>query len=103
MDTPSYDVIVIGAGPAGLTAAYELMKRDVPITVLEKDPSYALAYSGLADCYSLLATFAILPSKEALARAKAAAAAQYLTAGKQLNLTIPRAARITNAGTHITM
>ncbi|HEV2415807.1 MAG TPA: NAD(P)/FAD-dependent oxidoreductase, partial [Candidatus Dormibacteraeota bacterium] len=27
-----------GAGPAGLTAAYELMKHDVPITVLEKDP-----------------------------------------------------------------
>ena len=28
----------MGAGPAGLTAAYELLKRDVPITVLEKDP-----------------------------------------------------------------
>ncbi|TMC37318.1 MAG: NAD(P)/FAD-dependent oxidoreductase [Chloroflexi bacterium] len=31
-------VIVMGAGPAGLTAAYELLKRDVPVTVLEKDP-----------------------------------------------------------------
>jgi protoporphyrinogen oxidase len=31
-------VIVMGAGPAGLTAAYELMKRDVPVTVVEKDP-----------------------------------------------------------------
>ena len=30
-------VVVIGAGPAGLTAAYELMKRDVPTTVLEGD------------------------------------------------------------------
>ena len=28
----------MGAGPAGLTAAYELMKRDVPVTVVEKDP-----------------------------------------------------------------
>src|SRR6266513_4968523 len=28
----------MGAGPAGLTAAYELLKRDVPVTVLEKDP-----------------------------------------------------------------
>ena len=28
----------MGAGPAGLTAAYELMKHDVPITVVEKDP-----------------------------------------------------------------
>ncbi len=31
-------VVVMGAGPAGLTAAYELLKHDVPITVLEKDP-----------------------------------------------------------------
>jgi protoporphyrinogen oxidase len=31
------DVVVIGAGPAGLTAAYELVKRDVPVTVLEGD------------------------------------------------------------------
>ena len=29
----------MGAGPAGLTAAYELMKRDVPVTVVEKDPN----------------------------------------------------------------
>jgi len=28
----------MGAGPAGLTAAYELLKRNVPVTVLEKDP-----------------------------------------------------------------
>jgi UDP-galactopyranose mutase len=31
------DVVVIGAGPAGLTAAFELVKRDVPVTVLEGD------------------------------------------------------------------
>ena len=31
-------VVIMGAGPAGLTAAYELMKHDVPITVVEKDP-----------------------------------------------------------------
>jgi protoporphyrinogen oxidase len=31
-------VVIMGAGPAGLTAAYELMKHDVPVTVLEKDP-----------------------------------------------------------------
>jgi protoporphyrinogen oxidase len=31
-------VVVMGAGPAGLTAAYELLKRGVPVTVLEKDP-----------------------------------------------------------------
>ncbi|WP_239334752.1 NAD(P)/FAD-dependent oxidoreductase [Frankia sp. CiP3] len=31
------EVIVIGAGPAGLTAGWELVKRDVPVTVLEGD------------------------------------------------------------------
>jgi protoporphyrinogen oxidase len=30
-------VAVIGAGPAGLTAAYELVRRQVPVTVLEGD------------------------------------------------------------------
>src|SRR2546430_9166302 len=28
----------MGAGPAGLTAAYELLKRGVPVTILERDP-----------------------------------------------------------------
>ena len=30
-------VVIIGAGPAGLTAAYELSKHDVPAVVLEAD------------------------------------------------------------------
>src|SRR5438445_1165675 len=29
----------MGAGPAGLTAAYELLKREVAVTVVEKDPN----------------------------------------------------------------
>ena len=33
----STPVIVIGAGPAGLTAAYELTKADIPVTVFEAD------------------------------------------------------------------
>ena len=33
-------VAIIGAGPAGLTAAYLLGKRGVPVTVLERDPVY---------------------------------------------------------------
>lgn len=32
--TPS-KVVVIGGGPAGLTAAYELSKHSIPVTVLE--------------------------------------------------------------------
>src|SRR3954454_5128759 len=32
-----HDVVVIGAGPAGLTAAYELGKKDNPVVVLESD------------------------------------------------------------------
>ncbi len=31
------DVVVIGAGPAGLTAAYELSRRKTPVVVLEQD------------------------------------------------------------------
>ena len=38
-------VVIIGAGPAGLTASYELMKHDVTTTVIEKDPTYV---GGLA-------------------------------------------------------
>jgi len=38
-----------------------------------KDPAYALAYAGLADCYRLLSSYSVLPSKESGPRAKAAA------------------------------
>jgi protoporphyrinogen oxidase len=33
-------VVILGAGPAGLTAAYELTRYHVPVTVLEQDPHY---------------------------------------------------------------
>lgn len=33
-------VAIIGAGPAGLTAAYLLAKQNIPVTVLEADPQY---------------------------------------------------------------
>ena len=35
--TDALDPVIIGAGPAGLTAAYQLMKAGVPSTVLEAD------------------------------------------------------------------
>ena len=47
-------VVCIGAGPAGLTAAYMLSKEGVPVTVLEQDPEYVggisrtVTYKGFA-------------------------------------------------------
>jgi Tfp pilus assembly protein PilF len=38
-----------------------------------KDPSYARAYAGLADCYNLLREFSVMPPDEAYPRALAAA------------------------------
>jgi protoporphyrinogen oxidase len=38
--SPSQPVVVIGAGPAGLTAAIQLLELGFPVTVLEKDPDY---------------------------------------------------------------
>ncbi len=40
MATKSYKAVVVGAGPAGLTAAYELSKNGAPVVVLESDPTY---------------------------------------------------------------
>ncbi len=33
-------IVIIGAGPAGLTAAYLLAKENIPVTVIEADPVY---------------------------------------------------------------
>ncbi len=35
-----HNVVVIGAGPAGLTAGYLLAKENIPVTILESDPTY---------------------------------------------------------------
>jgi len=40
---------------------------------IDKDPGYALAYAGLADCYAIFGAYAILPPRDAIARARAAA------------------------------
>ncbi len=42
------NVAIIGAGPAGLTAAYLLSKNDVSVTVLEADPEYVGGISRTA-------------------------------------------------------
>ena len=33
-------VVILGAGPAGLTAAYEVVKHGAPVCVIEQDPKY---------------------------------------------------------------
>jgi serine/threonine protein kinase/Tfp pilus assembly protein PilF len=40
---------------------------------VERDPNYALAYSGLADAYNLLAVYDVAPSREVYPKAKEAA------------------------------
>jgi protoporphyrinogen oxidase len=45
---PHSDVFVIGAGPAGLTAAYLLTKEGVSTTVIEADPRYVGGISRTA-------------------------------------------------------
>jgi len=39
-ENPISDVLCIGAGPAGLATAYELLKADKSVCVLEADPEY---------------------------------------------------------------
>jgi eukaryotic-like serine/threonine-protein kinase len=54
--------------PEALSKAIEYFQQ-----AIDKDPQYALAYSGLADCYTWLPTFAFVPPKEAYPKAKEAA------------------------------
>jgi geranylgeranyl reductase family protein len=44
-----YDVIVVGAGPAGATLAYELAKRGIEVLILEKEklPRYKACAGGV--------------------------------------------------------
>jgi tetratricopeptide (TPR) repeat protein len=53
---------------AGLTKAMEYFRH-----AIEKDPNYALAYAGLADCYNLLGAFGYVPPMETYPRGEAAA------------------------------
>ena len=55
--------------PDGLQRAIEYFSRAV-----ETDPTYALAYAGLADSYNLMSFFNIVPPAAAMPKAKAAAA-----------------------------
>jgi tetratricopeptide (TPR) repeat protein len=53
----------------------EGLKKALPYfnQAIERDPSYALAYAGLADCYALLYEYSATPTKDLYPKAKAAA------------------------------
>ena len=40
MPPTTFKAVIVGAGPAGLTTAYELSKQGAPVVVLESDPEY---------------------------------------------------------------
>ena len=70
------------ARTAYLTGRFFWNKRDEPglkkaieyfNQAIAKDPQYAPAYSGLADCYTLLSVWGSLSSRESFPKAKAAA------------------------------
>jgi len=54
--------------PDGLLKAVDYMQQ-----ALDKDPSYALAYAGMADAYNMISFFSMLPPRQAMPKAKAAA------------------------------
>jgi serine/threonine-protein kinase len=51
------------------------LKRAIPFfeQAIEKDPNYALAYTGLADTYALIAAYTNTPAREVMPKAKEAA------------------------------
>ena len=57
----SYDVIIVGAGPAGATLAYELAKRGIGVLVLEKEklPHYKCCAGGVTGKAAKLLDFDI--------------------------------------------
>jgi serine/threonine-protein kinase len=55
--------------PEGLQKAIEYFNRAV-----DADPAYALAYAGLADTYNAISFFTVLPPRDSMPKAKAAAA-----------------------------
>jgi geranylgeranyl reductase family protein len=63
-----YDVIVVGAGPAGVTLAYELGKKGVVVLVLEKEklPRYKCCAGGLTSKAAKLLDFDISQAVEAV-------------------------------------
>jgi TolB-like protein len=60
----------IKRSPASMKRAMEYFQQ-----AIEKDPGYALAYAGVADCHSMLSVYSVVAPKQGWARVKAASAA----------------------------
>jgi eukaryotic-like serine/threonine-protein kinase len=73
-DTEAYQVYLKGRyhwnkrTAEGMSKAVEYFQQ-----AIERDPNYALAYAGLADCYNLQTIYSGVPPKDAFPRGKAAA------------------------------
>ena len=57
-----------GPGQLGMQTAIQHFER-----AIAKDPAYALAYAGLADCYALISFFSTVPPQESFPKLQAAA------------------------------
>jgi TolB-like protein/Tfp pilus assembly protein PilF/predicted Ser/Thr protein kinase len=65
----------------GLNKCIEYVQR-----AIEKDPNYALAYAGLADCYNSQANFGFIPPKEAFPRSR-----EFALKALEIDDTLPEA------------
>jgi serine/threonine-protein kinase len=73
-NTEAYQAYLAGRYHWGRRTEDELKKAvDSFEQARAKDPAYALAYAGLADCYALMGDYGYLPPRDAFPKARAAA------------------------------